>query len=221
MCIRDRSEEFLQHVFEPYARETRFSARSVVGTGLGMAIVHSLVKRMDGEIRVSSELGHGSIFTVTLPLQAVTESETSTSMKATELPTQIEPSAFDLRGKKLLIAEDNEINMEIATEILSMHEVQVVQAWDGQQAVNIFSASQLHEFDAILMDMQMPNMDGCQAAHTIRMLHRADAATIPIIAVTANAFPEDIAKTQAAGMNAHIVKPIDFTILCQLLQALT
>lgn len=215
------SEEFLQHVFEPYARETRFSARSVVGTGLGMAIVHSLVKRMDGEIRVSSELGHGSTFTVTLPLQTVTESETSASMKPAASPTQNESFAFDLRGKKLLIAEDNEINMEIATEILSMHEVQVVQAWDGQQAVEIFSASQLHEFDAILMDMQMPNMDGCQAAHTIRTLDRADAATIPIIAVTANAFPEDIAKTQAAGMNAHIVKPIDFTVLCQLLQALT
>lgn len=215
------SEEFLQHVFEPYARETRFSARSVVGTGLGMAIVHSLVKRMDGEIRVSSELGHGSTFTVALPLQTVTESETSASMKPAESPTQNESFAFDLRGKKLLIAEDNEINMEIATEILSMHEVQVVQAWDGQQAMEIFSASQLHEFDAILMDMQMPNMDGCQAAHTIRTLDRADAATIPIIAVTANAFPEDIAKTQAAGMNAHIVKPIDFTVLCQLLQALT
>ncbi len=215
------SQEFLQHIFEPYARETRFSARSVVGTGLGMAIVHSLVKRMDGEIRVSSELGHGSTFIVTLPLQIVTESESASTTLPTEPNAQTEPSAFDLRGKKLLIAEDNEINMEIATEILSMHDVQVVQAWDGQQAVERFSASQPHEFDAILMDMQMPNMNGCQAAQAIRMLERADAATIPIIAVTANAFPEDIAKTQAAGMNAHIVKPIDFAVLCQLLQSLT
>lgn len=215
------SQEFLQHIFEPYARETRFSARSVVGTGLGMAIVHSLVKRMDGEIRVSSELGHGSTFIVTLPLQIVTEPESSSTTLPTEPNTQAEPSAFDLRGKKLLIAEDNEINMEIATEILSMHDVQVVQAWDGQQAVERFSASQPHEFDAILMDMQMPHMNGCQAAQAIRMLDRADAVTIPIIAVTANAFPEDIAKTQAAGMNAHIVKPIDFAVLCQLLQSLT
>lgn len=215
------SQEFLQHIFEPYARETRFSARSVVGTGLGMAIVHSLVKRMDGEIRVSSELGHGSTFIVTLPLQIVTEPESASTTLPTEPNAQTEPSAFDLRGKKLLIAEDNEINMEIATEILSMHDVQVVQAWDGQQAVERFSASQPHEFDAILMDMQMPNMNGCQAAQAIRMLDRADAATIPIIAVTANAFPEDIAKTQAAGMNAHIVKPIDFAVLCQLLQSLT
>lgn len=215
------SQEFLTHVFEPYARETRFSARSVVGTGLGMAIVHSLVKRMDGEIRVASELGQGSTFTVTLPLQAITEPEDADCTEHVELPMQTESSAFDLRGKKLLIAEDNEINMEIATEILSMNGVQVVQAWDGQQAVEIFSASQPHEFDAILMDMQMPNMNGCQAAQAIRALERADAATIPIIAVTANAFPEDIAKTQAAGMNAHIVKPIDFTVLCQLLQSLT
>ena len=215
------SQEFLTHVFEPYARETRFSARSVVGTGLGMAIVHSLVKRMDGEIRVASELGQGSTFTVTLPLQAITEPEDADCIEHVELPMQTESSAFDLRGKKLLIAEDNEINMEIATEILSMNGVQVVQAWDGQQAVEIFSASQPHEFDAILMDMQMPNMNGCQAAQAIRTLERADAATIPIIAVTANAFPEDIAKTQAAGMNAHIVKPIDFTVLCQLLQSLT
>ena len=215
------SQEFLQHVFEPYARETRFSARSIVGTGLGMAIVHSLVKRMDGEIRVTSELGQGSTFIVTLPLQIVTEPESTTTSLPTEQTAQTEPSAFDLRGKKLLIAEDNEINMEIATEILSMHDVQVVQAWDGQQAVERFSASQLHEFDAILMDMQMPNMNGCQAAQAIRMLDREDATTIPIIAVTANAFPEDIAKTQAAGMNAHIVKPIDFSVLCQLLQSLT
>ncbi|WP_346705288.1 ATP-binding protein [uncultured Agathobaculum sp.] len=215
------SQEFLQHVFEPYARETRFSARSIVGTGLGMAIVHSLVKRMDGEIRVTSELGQGSTFIVTLPLQIVTEPESTTTSLATEQTAQTEPSAFDLRGKKLLIAEDNEINMEIATEILSMHDVQVVQAWDGQQAVERFSASQLHEFDAILMDMQMPNINGCQAAQAIRMLDREDATTIPIIAVTANAFPEDIAKTQAAGMNAHIVKPIDFSVLCQLLQSLT
>lgn len=215
------SQEFLQHIFEPYARETRFSARSVVGTGLGMAIVHSLVKRMDGEIRVSSELWHGSTFIVTLPLQIVTEPESASTTLPTEPNAQAEPSAFDLSGKKLLIAEDNEINMEIATEILSMHDVQVVQAWDGQQAVKRFSASQPHEFDAILMDMQMPNMNGCQAAQAIRMLDREDATTIPIIAVTANAFPEDIAKTQAAGMNAHIVKPIDFAVLCQLLQSLT
>lgn len=215
------SQEFLQHIFEPYARETRFQARSVAGTGLGMAIVHSLVKRMDGEIRVTSALGKGTQFTITLPMQIVEEPESTTHAAQKPTPAQPEPLTFSLSGKKLLIAEDNEINMEIVTEILSLHDVQVVQAWDGQEAVDHFAASSPDEFDAILMDMQMPRMDGCQAAHAIRALARADAATIPIIAVTANAFPEDIAKTQAAGMNAHIVKPIDFTALCQLLQSLT
>ncbi|MDR3765474.1 MAG: ATP-binding protein [Butyricicoccus sp.] len=207
------SQEFLEHVFEPYARETRFGARSVAGTGLGMAIVHSLVKRMDGEISVTSELGKGSTFTITLPLQAAQEPEPA--------PAEEEPTPFELTGKTLLLAEDNEINMEIATEILSMQGVQVVQAWDGQQAVDAFAASKPGELDAILMDMQMPNLNGCQAARAIRAMERADARTIPIIAVTANAFPEDIAETQAAGMNAHIVKPIDFAALCKLLQTLT
>ena len=177
------SEEFLTHIFEPYARETRFGTRAVVGTGLGMAIVYSLVKRMDGEISVSSELGKGSVFTVTLPMQTVEPPSTPTPEPAAE------GSPSDLSGKKLLLAEDNQINMEIATEILAMHDVQVVQAWDGQQAIDTFAASQPGELDAILMDMQMPNVNGCQAARAIRALDRPDAATIPIIAVTANAFP--------------------------------
>ena len=209
------SEEFLTHIFEPYARETRFGTRAVVGTGLGMAIVYSLVKRMDGEISVSSELGKGSVFTVTLPMQTAEPP----SVPAAEPAAEDAPSS--LSGKKLLLAEDNQINMEIATEILAMHDVQVVQAWDGQQAIDAFAASQPGELDAILMDMQMPNVNGCQAARAIRALDRPDAATIPIIAVTANAFPEDIAETQAAGMNAHVVKPIDFAVLCKLLQELT
>ena len=207
------SQEFLEHVFEPYARETRFHARSVTGTGLGMAIVHSLVKRMDGEISVTSELGKGSVFTVTLPLQAAQEPEPA--------PAEKEQAPFELTGKTLLLAEDNEINMEIATEILSMQGVQVVQAWDGQQAVDAFAASKPGELDAILMDMQMPNMNGCQAARAIRAMERADARTIPIIAVTANAFPEDIAETQAGGMSLHIVNPIVFAAACKLCQPLT
>ena len=209
------SQQFLTHIFEPYARETRFGTRAVAGTGLGMAIVHSLVKRMDGEISVSSELGKGSVFTVTLPMQTVEQPSAPASAPAAE------DAPPDLTGIKLLLAEDNQINMEIATEILAMNGVQVVQAWDGQQAVDAFAASQPGELDAILMDMQMPNVNGCQAARMIRALDRPDAATIPIIAVTANAFPEDIAETQAAGMNAHVVKPIDFAVLCKLLQQLT
>ena len=112
------------------------------------------------------------------------------------------------------------VNMEIATEILSMNGVNIVQAWNGKEALSLFKASKPFEFDAILMDMQMPQMDGCEAAKNIRALSRPDARTIPIIAVTANAFAEDIATTTAAGMNAHVSKPIDFNILCQTLEKL-
>ena len=127
---------------------------------------------------------------------------------------------ISLDGKKILLAEDNMVNMEIATEILSMNGVNIVQAWNGKEALSLFKASKPFEFDAILMDMQMPQMDGCEAAKNIRALSRPDARTIPIIAVTANAFAEDIAATTAAGMNAHVSKPIDFNILCQTLEKL-
>ena len=122
-----------------------------------------------------------------------------------------------LTGRRVLLAEDNEVNMEITTELLAMNDVQVVQAWNGVEAVERFSESEPFTFDAILMDMQMPEMDGCEAARKIRALHRPDARKVPIIAVTANAFAEDIAATTAAGMNAHVSKPIDFSILCKTL----
>ena len=122
----------------------------------------------------------------------------------------------------MLLAEDNAINMEITTELLQTHHLEVVQAWNGKEALDIFAASEEGWFDLILLDMQMPVMDGCSAAKAIRNLHRADAKTVPIIAVTANAFSEDIAQTHQAGMNAHIAKPIDFAVfektLRQLLQ---
>ena len=119
------------------------------------------------------------------------------------------------------MAEDNEINMEIATEMLSAQGVVISQAWNGREAVDMFAASGINEFDAVLMDMQMPVLDGCSAAMEIRALSRADARTVPIIAVTANAFAEDIAKTTEAGMNAHISKPIDFSVLTRVLSELT
>ena len=116
------------------------------------------------------------------------------------------------------MAEDNEINMEVASECLSMIGANVLQAWNGQEAVELFSSKENGEIDAILMDMQMPVMDGCSAAKAIRSLRRTDAQTVPIIAVTANVFAEDIAKTTEAGMNAHISKPIDFRQLQQVLE---
>ncbi len=208
------SEEFLGKLFEPYARETRFTARKIVGTGLGMSIVKSLVDQMEGHISVESRLGEGTTFTLVLPFGTVDEKEEPDIQTYEEK----EPyAAFSLEGKKILLAEDNEINMELATEVLTMHGVQITQAWNGKEAVDIFCASEEYSFDAVLMDMQMPEMNGCEAAKLIRASGRADAESVPILAVTANAFAEDIAATAEAGMNAHISKPIDFNILCETL----
>ena len=200
------SQEFLERVFEPYARELRFSARQAAGTGLGMSITKSLVAQMGGEIRVESVPGQGSSFTVVLPLAADQEARSAPDRGP-------EPPPFSLKGLRLLLAEDNEINMEITTELLTAQGVQVTQAWDGLEAVERFRASAPFSFDAVLMDMQMPNLDGCGAARAIRTLDRPDAKATPIVAVTANAFAEDVAATAAAGMDAHISKPIDFQAL--------
>ena len=208
------SEHFLEHLFDPYARETSFTTKNTVGTGLGMPIVKSLVQQMSGEIAVESRLGKGSKFTVTLPLAAVG------AAPAEKVPAEKEAPAFGLAGRRILLAEDNEINMELATEVLRMHGVEVVPAVNGAEAVSAFQNAPPYWFDAILMDMQMPVMDGCEAARTIRGLDRPDAGSVPILAVTANAFAEDIARTTDAGMNAHISKPIDFVVLCRTLEKL-
>ena len=130
------------------------------------------------------------------------------------------PSDGNLEGMRILLAEDNVINMEIASEILTRKGINVVPAWNGREAVEIFKTSRPFTFDAILMDMQMPEMDGCEAARRIRSLERRDARQIPIIAATANAFAEDIARTEEAGMDAHISKPMDYDILCRTLMRL-
>ena len=206
------SEDFIKRIFEPYARETRFTSKSIHGTGLGMPIVRSLVMQMSGQIQVESQLGEGSRFIVTIPLQI---DDAIQEVKKTH-----EISSVDLEGKRVLLAEDNELNMEIATEVLEMQGMIVTQAWNGQEAVEKFKTSQPYSYDFILMDMQMPIMDGCAATKQIRTLEREDARKIPIIAVTANAFAEDIAKTSEAGMDAHVSKPIDFKILYQVLTEL-
>ena len=208
------SQAFLEHLFEPYSRETQFSRHSTTGTGLGMPIVKSLVQQMSGEIMVESEQGKGSKFTVILPMPAVSDQPPIPESAPVQSP------AVDLSGLHILLAEDNELNMEIATEILTMNGITVTQAVNGAEALRLFEAASPYTFDAILMDMQMPEMDGCEATQAIRHLDRPDAGEVPIIAVTANAFAEDIAKTTDAGMNGHISKPIDFQALCQTLQAL-
>ena len=176
-----------------------------------MPIVKNLVTQMSGEISVESRLSEGSVFTIRIPL----EKAGSSAQAMTESGDNGEVS---LDGCRLLVAEDNMINMEIMTEMLGQYNTEIVQAWNGQEALSQFKASKPFEFDAILMDMQMPQMDGCEAARAIRALGRPDAGTVPIIAVTANAFAEDIAATTAAGMNAHISKPIDFRALCATLE---
>lgn len=216
------SEEYLPHVFELYAREQRFGTSQTVGTGLGMPITKSLVTQMGGSIEVESQLDVGTTFTVTLPFSPAPADDpaacSATPAVAAELPEGGEAEA--LRGTCVLLAEDNEINMEIAAELLAGAGVEVVQAWNGREALDAFAASDPGAIDAILMDMKMPVMDGCEAARAIRALSRPDAAEVPIVAVTANAFAEDVAATTAAGMNAHVSKPIDFAALCHTLAEL-
>ena len=207
------SQDFLPQLFEPYARETRFGVRQVSGTGLGMPIVKNLVTQMSGQIQVESAPDQGTTFTIVIPFTAVDD-----PLPGREVAP--EQGAFSLSGRRILLAEDNMVNMEIATEILTMNGVEVIQAWNGQEAVECFRSSAPFHFDAILMDMQMPVMDGCEAARRIRAMARPDAGRVPILAVTANAFAEDLAATSAAGMDAHISKPIDFNILCQTLEKL-
>ena len=215
------SEEYLPHVFELYAREQRFGTAQTVGTGLGMPITKSLATQMGGSIEVESTLDVGTTFTVTLPFSPAPPEDApacaATPSVAAGMP---EDGPSLLAGARVLLAEDNEINMEIASELLSEAGVEVVQAWNGQEAVDAFAASGPGAVDAVLLDMKMPVMDGCEAARAIRALDRPDAREVPIVAVTANAFAEDVAATTAAGMDAHVSKPIDFTVLCRTLESL-
>ena len=216
------SEDYLPHLFELYAREQRFGTSQTVGTGLGMPITKSLVTQMGGSIEVESQLDEGTTFTVTLPFSPAPADDASacaaTPAVAAEMPEGGEAEV--LRGARVLLAEDNEINMEISTELLSGAGVEVIQAWNGREALDAFAASEPGSIDAILLDMKMPEMDGCEAARAIRALDRDDAHDVPIVAVTANAFAEDVAATTAAGMDAHVSKPIDFTVLCHTLAGL-
>lgn len=206
------SQDFLKKIFIPFERETKFGAAKVAGTGLGMPIVHDLIIKMQGTIEVTSSLGNGTTFTVMLPLEICnTDASGNTEQSGEDTTDSVEE--LDGNGRKVLIAEDNEINMEIGVEILRMFGFEVEQAWNGKEALDLFRESEENEYALIVMDMKMPVMDGCEAARQIRRLNRPDAKTIPIIAATANAFTEDIALTQKAGMNAHISKPIDFDVL--------
>ena len=194
------SQEFLQRIFEPFVQEKN-DARSVYqGTGLGMSIVKSLVDKMGGTIEVSSQVGVGSTFVITIPFEiAPAPEEKVVSTPAAE---------GSIRGLHLLLAEDNALNAEIAQTLLEDEGVTVTLVTDGKQAVERFQSSPPGTFDAILMDVMMPVMDGLASTRAIRALDRPDAASVPILAMTANAFNEDAEKCFAAGMNAHLTKPL-------------
>ena len=196
------SQEFLKRIFEPFAQE-RADARSVYqGTGLGMTIVRGLVEKMNGTIEVTSREGEGSTFVITLPFEIAPEQQ----------PERPDESAAEeaksIRGLCLLLVEDNDLNAEIAKTMLEDEGAQVTVAENGKRAVERFQSSLPGTFDAILMDVMMPVMDGLTATRAIRALDRPDAATVPILAMTANAFKENAEKCFAAGMNAHLTKPL-------------
>ncbi|MDO5135904.1 MAG: ATP-binding protein [Eubacteriales bacterium] len=202
------TEEFQKHIFEPFTQEMSSARTYYQGTGLGMAITKKLVDQMDGSISVRSVQGKGSEFTVTIPFAVDAEMEVQEAILEEE---KDQPS--DISGMHVLLVEDNELNSEIAQCILEDAGATVVTAFDGRQAVETFAASKVGEFDCILMDIMMPVMDGLDAARLIRLQDREDAAAVPIIALSANAFAEDAQKAKEAGMNGHVAKPLDVRIL--------
>ncbi len=198
------SEAYLDHIFEAFSQEKN-DARSVYsGTGLGMSIVKGLLDRMGGRILVTSKEGVGSTFEISIPFEIAPAPET--------LP-ETETQEADIRGLHLLLAEDNELNAEIAVTLLGAAGADITAVQNGKQALERFADSAPGTFDAILMDVMMPVMDGLAATKAIRALDRPDAAAIPIIAMTANVFAEDAEKCFAAGMNAHLIKPLDIAVL--------
>ena len=202
------SEEFQEHLYDPFSQERSQLGDKSKGTGLGLPIVKSLVDAMGGTITVKSQLGKGTEFIIELhvsPAESQTEKEIS------------EISEEKLKGAKVLLVEDNDINIYVAQAILEKVESEVAVAKNGQEAIECFRNSKENYFDVILMDVRMPIMDGIEATKAIRALKRPDALTIPIIAMTADAFDEEKRKTLDAGMNHHLSKPIDPPILYRVL----
>lgn len=196
------SEEFQQHLYEPFCREEQQVEGASSGTGLGAPIAKQLVELMGGTMSFTSVLGQGTTFTIRLPFE---------KCKRSEIPQTVRADAGDgdaLQGLRVLLVEDNDLNAEIAQFTLSRAGAVVTHAKDGESAVEAFAASAPHEYDVVLMDIMMPGIDGLEATRQIRALDREDAATTPIIAVSANAFADDRRLSREAGMNAHLSKPV-------------
>mgnify|MGYP005930550733 FL=1 len=206
------TDEFQKCVFEPFAQEHTGSRTKFAGTGLGMSIAKNLVEKMGGSISFESEEGAGTTFVIRVPFKIDPDAD--------KREEQRDVSEKSIKGLHILLAEDNELNMEIAEFVLQNGGADVTKAWNGQEAVELFRKSAYGEFDVILMDIMMPVMNGYEAAKMIRSLDREDAKTIPIIAMTANAFMEDRLKAKEAGMNEHIVKPVDVELLIKVIHKL-
>lgn len=218
------SEEFLEHIFEPFARAKQ-SAGNVQGTGLGMVITKNIVDAMGGEIRIESSPGKGSLFEVTIPFTRAEKHPAETvNMEQMEQgsakPRDAEKKKHILSGMRFLCAEDNELNAEILSATLELVGASCRICGDGKELTEVFGTVRPGEYDAILTDIQMPVMDGYEAAEKIRNGKNPLGRTIPIIAMTANAFTEDRQRSLAAGMDAHIPKPIDWEMLEQTIQKL-
>lgn len=198
---------FQKDIFEPFAQEMDSARSSYAGAGLGLSIVKEILEQRGGSISFTSQKNEGSTFHIMVPLTldlSVRDKDAGEGK-----PQEKEAKPISLSGIRILLAEDNEINMEIARELLESAKAIVIPAKDGEEAVTIFSASKTKEFDVILMDIMMPKMDGIEATKAIRALKRPDAATVPIFAMTANAFVEDVQKSREVGMNEHFSKPLD------------
>ena len=198
------SEEYLPHIYEEFSREHSTTENKVPGTGLGLPIIKSMIELMGGSIQVESRQGIGTKFTIDLSFDIALKEEVYGSEDT------IESSAiYTIKGKRILLVEDNELNAEIAKTVLEDVGALITRAENGQQALELFKEKPAGTFDVILMDLMMPVMDGYIATRKIRELERSDAKTVPIIAMTANAFQEDAEKCIAVGMNAHLAKPLD------------
>ena len=206
------TDEFQKHIFEPFAQEHTGSRTKFTGTGLGMPITKKLVEKMGGTVTFESEKGVGTTFVIRVPFKIDPDADKREEQK--------DVSEKSIKGLHILLAEDNELNMEITEFVLQNEGADLTKAWDGQEAVELFRNSEPGEFDVILMDIMMPVMNGYEATKMIRSLDREDAKTIPIIAMTANAFTEDRIKAKAAGMDEHVAKPVDVELLIKVIHKL-
>ena len=206
------SEEYLPHVYEEFSREHTITENKVQGTELGLSIIKSMIELMGGSIQVESRQGIGTKFTVDFSFDIASKEEVYENQN-----TMKPPEIHTIKGTRILLVEDNELNAEIAKTVLEDDGALVTRVEDGQQAVELFKEKPAGTFDAILMDLMMPVMGGLEAAQCIRKLEREDAKTVPIIAMTANAFADDEERSLAAGMDAHISKPLDAEKLIQVI----